>query len=105
MSTKALVIKAERFEFKNGFFDAYIQVLKIPKRDKFPEGIKLKCVLVNTELNTPVLLVDNHEPFGYHMHTRLPYDKNYRVTLKVNSYEEAIALFMNEVQKVINDET
>lgn len=105
MDKAAQVIWHKRIDFKNGVFEAYILVLKIPIRDKFPDGFKLKCVLANTELNIPVLLVDNHEPFGYHMHTRLPYDKKYRVTLNVNSYQDAISLFMSEAEKVVNNET
>lgn len=105
MAKASQFITNKIFNFKNGLFKAFVKVQKIPKRNKFPEGIKLNCVLINTDLNIPLLVVDNHEPFGYHMHTRLPYDKSFRVIIKVSSYEEAISLFMHEVQKVINDET
>lgn len=97
------VVNIERLEIKKGF-EVHIKVLKVPKRSKFPDGIKLRCVLINTELNVPILLLDNHEPFGYHMHTRLPYDKNHRVKVIVNSYEEAVSFFLNEARKVANNE-
>lgn len=52
----------------------------------------------------PVLLLDNHEPFGYHIHTKMPYDKSHRVFIDIQNYTEAIEFFINEVSKVVNNE-
>lgn len=50
------------------------------------------------------LLVDNHEPFGFHIHTQLPEDKNVRIQLPVSNYSEALQLFRQEVERIINRE-
>lgn len=47
MTKASRIILNEKFEFKQGLFEAHVKVLKIPKRDKFPDGFKLKCVLIN----------------------------------------------------------
>ena len=46
----------------------------------------------------------SHEPFGYRLHTRLPDDKNFRESVAVSGYVEAIRLFMREARKVVEDE-
>jgi hypothetical protein len=61
-------------------------------------------VLLDVERNVPRLLLDNHEPFGYHLHTKLPEDKNFRAPVDVEDYADAIRLFIAEARKVIADE-
>jgi hypothetical protein len=90
--------------FADGRFLAQIKVIEVPKSDKFPDGIKLRCVLLDVERNVPRLLLDNHEPFGYHLHTRLPEDKNFRASVDVKDYAEAVRLFIAEARKVVADE-
>jgi hypothetical protein len=34
------------------------------------------------------VLLDNHSPFGYHLHIGLPHEKNKRITIDVENYEE-----------------
>lgn len=40
-----------------------------------------------------MILLDNHEPYGYHLHAKLPEDKNYRVSIDIRDYIEAIKFF------------
>ena len=45
-----------------------IIVYKKPKSKKFPDGIKSKFRLIHIPTNSLVVLIDNHEPFGFHEH-------------------------------------
>lgn len=94
----------QKIQFSDGKFEARIIVYEVAKSRKFPEGVKLKCVLLDLEVKVPVLLLDNHEPFGYHIHTKMPYDKSHRVFIDIQNYTEAIEFFINEVSKVVNNE-
>ena len=48
--------------------------------------------------------MDNHEPFGFHMHTELPHDKAVRVELAVSDHNAALNLFLNEVDRIVEGE-
>jgi hypothetical protein len=100
----AKVIYDERVEVLKGVFEARIVAYEVSKNKKYPDGIKLRCVLLDIQENAPRLLLDNHEPFGYHLHTKLPHDKEHRVPVEVSGYEDAIMLFLREVQKVVANE-
>ncbi len=102
MKTRILV--EEMVVFAGGRFQAQVKVIEVPKSAKFPDGIKVRCVLLDVELSLPRLLLDNHEPFGYHLHTKLPDDKNFRESVEVSGYEDAIRLFIREAKKVVEDE-
>ena len=78
--------------------------LEIPVSKKFPTGVKAKFVMIDIEGGFPRLLVDNHEPFGFHMHTQLPEDSSVRVTLSVKDHNEALAVFLKEAERIIADE-
>ena len=101
---KTRVLKKEIIVFADGRFLAEVKVIEVPRSHKFPDGIKLRCVLLDVERNVPRLLLDNHEPFGYHLHTKLPEDKNFRASLDVADYSEAVRLFVAEARKVVADE-
>lgn len=97
------VLKDESTYYCEGKYYANIRIIKVSSSIKFPDGIKVKCVLIDTENNRPLLLLDNHEPFGYHFHPLLPDDKKFRLTISINSYEEAIKIFFREVKKVVGN--
>lgn len=40
-----------------------------------------------------VLLIDNHMPFNYHEHDKLPEEHNSRKCLSVGNWQEAWAIF------------
>jgi hypothetical protein len=48
--------------------------------------------------------VDNHSPFGFHAHTRLPKDKSHRQKLATTDYLEALDEFWRLVSEVLKDE-
>lgn len=100
----AKLIYDNKTRFFEGRFEARITAYQVPKSKKFPDGIKLSCVLLDLQEKVPRLLLDNHEPYGYHLHTKMPHDKTHRVPVNVKNFEEAIEFFMNEIPKVIEDE-
>lgn len=90
--------------FADGRYEARIKVLEVPRSLKFPDGFKVSCVLLDLKAKTVRLVLDNHEPFGYHVHTELPHKKNVRLQIEVKNYFEAIRFFFNECRKVANEE-
>lgn len=102
---KAVLLVDERVVAKSGKYVVLIKVYQVERSKRFPDGIKAKFLLQDIELGFARLLVDNHEPFGFHMHTLLPHEKDHRVTLNVNGYQEAMQLFDREVERIVeNDE-
>ena len=102
---KAKIIRNERVVLAQGLFIIEIKAYEVPKSSKFPEGVKLKCVLIDVEQGKPRVLLDNHQPYGFHLHAKLPDDPNFRVELDILDYHEAIRVFMKEVRKVISNES
>jgi hypothetical protein len=76
---KAKIIRKERVVLAEGRFVFEIKAYEVPRDSKYPVGVKLKCVLIDVKQDKPRVLLDNHEPFGFHLHTRLPDDPDYRV--------------------------
>ena len=89
---------------KAGKYQAEILVFEVKKDSKFPDGIKAKYLLKDIELNSARLLVDNHAPYGFHMHTELPGNHESRTELKVSNYMEALDLFFEEVGRILKNE-
>jgi hypothetical protein len=102
--SKARTLLDDKIILADGRFVAQVKVIEAPKSTKFPDGFKVRCVLIDSARKVPRLLLDNHEPFGYHLHTALPLDKNVRVTVEVSSYEDAIRLFIKEARKVVESD-
>lgn len=100
---RALLLIDEHFAI-NECYRVVIKVYQVPANKKFPQGVKAKYVLIDTNLGTPRLLLDNHEPFGFHMHTALPEDCNLRVILDVTDYNKALSLFFKKVEAIIQNE-
>lgn len=100
---QARVLIDEHFAI-NEKYRVIIKVYKVLKGKKFPQGIKAKFVLIDVDLGKPRLLLDNHEPFGFHMHTALPEDSELRVILDVANYNKAMGIFFKEVDRIIQDE-
>ena len=100
----AKLIRNQRLVIGSGRFVVEVKAYEVTRSLKFPIGIKLKCVMIDVEQGQPRLLLDNHEPYGFHLHTRLPDDPDFRVSLNIQDYDEAIRLFFGEVRKVLSDE-
>lgn len=97
--TAAKIILDEAFAIDHRF-RVVLYAVEVPGSRKFPTGIKAKFVLIDSEGNFPRLLVDNHEPFGFHMHTQLPEDSSVRVSLDVKDHNKALDVFLAEVERI-----
>lgn len=104
IKVKARVLIDRQMVIRRGKYAVDMKVFEVQKSKKFPGGIKAKFLLKDIELGFARLLVDNHEPFGFHMHTKLPEEKDHRMELDVIDYNEAMALFFEEVERIANDE-
>lgn len=102
---RARLIRSERVTLNSGAFVIEIKAYEVQKTKKYPEGIKLKCVLIDVGIGKPRVLLDNHEPYGFHLHARLPEDHDFRVSLGITDYEEAMRTFFKEVRKVVSNES
>ena len=91
----------EKYEI-NSQYDVVLIALRVPKSEKFPLGLKVKYVLLDSDGEFARLLVDNHEPFGFHLHTRLPEDHSVREILPTTDYNEALQIFLKEVERIVN---
>lgn len=91
----------EKFEI-SARYHVVLTALRVAKNKKFPSGIKVKYVLIDSEGEFARLLVDNHEPFGFHMHTRLPEDHSTREVLPTTDYNEALQIFLQEVERIVS---
>lgn len=101
--SKANVLESIVVAFADGRYKAKIRVFEVPKSLKFPDGYKVNCVLLDTNSKTVLLVLDNHQPFGYHIHTELPHNRNARMKIDVKTYEEAIKSFFKEVRRLTNE--
>jgi hypothetical protein len=101
---KAILLIHQEQVIQDGKYVVIIRVYEVEKSKKFPNGIKAKYLLKNVEQGFARLLVDNHEPYGFHMHTKLPLDTQHREHLKINSHEEALSFFLAEVERITKNE-
>ena len=88
----------------NNRYRVVLYVIRVEASKKIPSGIKAKFVLIDSKNGTPRLLIDNHEPFGFHMHTKLPAEENVREPLPVKDHNEALTFFFQEVERIIQHE-
>ena len=100
---KAKVLIDDGFDL-NSKYRVEISVLQFEKTERFPSGLKVRIALINTVADKIRFLIDNHEPYGFHMHTKLPEDKSVRKQLFIKDYQEAIGIFWQEVEGIIQSE-
>ncbi len=91
--TKAKVILDLKFDIPERY-GVELKVFEVDRSFKFPEGVRARYVLIDMIDLIPRLLVDNHPPHGFHVHTQLPVNKNIREKLHVKNYLEALTEFM-----------
>lgn len=85
---------------KLGKYIAHMKIREVPPDDKRPDGFKVNFVLVDTEAQRPVILVDNHEPFGYHLHPTARDDHRNRIELSVTDPYDALDIFLDTVKEI-----
>ena len=74
-------------------------VYKVGKSKKFPDGIKSKFRLIHIPSNTLVILIDNHEPFGFHEHVN-----EERQELKISDWKDALDYFLYKTEELENEQ-
>ena len=85
-------------------FRVELKVFEVEASDRYPEGIKVRFVLIDRVEKVPRLLVDNHVPFGFHVHEELPHNKESRRTLNVQNYFDALGEFKRLTKEIIKNE-
>ncbi len=73
-----------------------------------PDGIK--SVFIVKRENRPggedfeaVLLIDNHAPFGFHEHPKLPSDHEFRETVHASSWVDAWDIFEKRIEELLDE--
>lgn len=73
-----------------------------------PDGIK--SVFKIKREGTPgaedfevVVLIDNHEPFGFHEHPKLPVKHSYRKSIHVSDWKSAWIEFEKRIEEILNE--
>ena len=101
--TKARVILNKSYDISERY-RIELKVFEIKLSQKYPEGVKARFVLIDILHKVPRLVVDNHAPFGFHIHTNLPKEKNKRILLETCNYIEALDKFRELVKEILNHE-
>jgi hypothetical protein len=100
---KAVVLLDETLDISERY-RVEIRAYEIEPNKKHPEGVKVSFTLIDVINKVPRLLIDNHAPFGFHVHEELPENKESRRILKTVNYLEALDEFWKLVKDIINDE-
>jgi hypothetical protein len=101
--TKATLILHQKLEISERF-KVELKVFLVDCSEKFPEGIKVSFALLDVFENVLRLLIDNHEPFGFHVHEELPKNRNARRLLATKEYQQALNEFWRLVNGIIENE-
>lgn len=75
------------------------------RTEQYPEGVKAlyKLFRLNNESSEElVILMDNHEPFGFHKHHKLPRDKYQRRSLGTKDWKEVWQIFQERCKEKFN---
>ena len=106
MSMTARVILDQKLVFgEDDRYSVFLKIYEVEKSKKFPDGIKAKFVMVDTATNSTCLLVDNHEPYGFHVHSKSNRGETQRTRLDATDYLGALQFFRSEVERILKDET
>ena len=100
---KAVVLLDERLDLSERF-RVELKVLRVEVSAKNPEGAKVSFALIDAEKGVPRLVIDNHAPFGFHVHAELPERKNRRRALATMDYLLALEEFWRLVKEITDDE-
>lgn len=101
---KARVILDQRFDVSDRY-RVEIKVFKVAGDRKHVYGIKTSFVLIDVIEKAPRLLVDNHAPYGFHVHSELPGNKSVRTALNAENYLQALDEFWRRTKEIIDGES
>jgi len=100
---KAVVLLEQTLDLSERF-RVVLKVFKVEVHEKNPDGIKVKFVLLDLVRKVPRLLVDNHFPFGFHIHEELPENRSARRMLKTTDYLSALDEFWRVAKEIADAE-
>lgn len=74
--------------------------------NKYPEGVKAIFKMIRLDVGKEnetelVVLIDNHRPFGFHYHDKLPRNHNFRQPLHIVDWKVAWDIFQTKCQEIL----
>ena len=96
---KLLLMGADGLEYK-----AEIEVYESANEEMFPEGVSATFLLFRLNKGGEkelVLLIDNHKPYGFHLHDEMPYKPEKRVLIETMSWQEAWKIFQKKCKRYL----
>ena len=100
--TKAVVLLDQKLDISERY-RVELKAFEVAISKKYPEGVKVSFALIDVIQKAPRLLIDNHAPFGFHVHEELPNNKDSRRRLKTNDYLEALDEFWRLTKEITNE--
>ncbi len=88
---------------KMGNYIAHLKIQEVRPNYSRPDGHKVNFVLVDLRTLKPVLLLDNHAPFGYHVHPDAEQNHNERIEISVSSPYEALDIFLKKAKEIARE--
>lgn len=91
---------------KNGTtYRIEISIDETHDRDKHPEGVKaiFRMLKITEDKESLVALMDNHKPFGFHYHNKLPALHDSRESIDTDSWQEAWVKFQEICKEILNE--
>lgn len=85
-------------------FRVELKVFEVEVSKKYPEGIKARFVLIDSLKKKPVLLIDNHSPFGFHIHEDLEASKVKRRKIVEDDYLIVLDVFWRLTTEILRNE-
>ena len=87
---------------KMGAYIAQMKIQTVRPNENRPDGFKVNFILLRIKDTKRILLVDNHAPFGYHMHDN-PDVPEERKKMDVNDPYAALDLFIQRAKEIIHE--
>jgi len=85
-------------------YRAELLVWRVEPNVKYPEGVKARFALIDKILGVARLVVDNHAPFGFHVHAKMYEDRGLREKLETTNYEKAMGEFLRLAMEIVKNE-
>lgn len=72
----------------------------------YPEGVKAVFKMIRLDVNEDneselLVLIDNHQPLGFHSHAKLPENHDYRQRLYTSDWREAWSMFQEKYREIL----
>lgn len=98
---KAEVLVRESYSIQERY-RIELYVFRVACSRKYPDGIKARFVLLDLCSKKVRLLIDNHAPFGFHLHEGEA--MAIRQLLPFKLYNEALDFFWSQVKEIRKNE-